>query len=68
MADKSNVSVKTGVLVTAALIRGPVADPQAELETLLVVGAAETSVGKASSDSVSTGAGGVLGFTGAAGC
>ena len=52
MDDKVNESVKTGVLITLGLIRGPVADPQAEVA--LVAGAAETSEGKAASSVVST--------------
>ena len=51
MDDKVNDSVKTGALLTLGLIRGLTADPHTEVA--LVVGAAETSEGKAASSVVS---------------
>ena len=51
MDDKVNESVKTGALLTLGLIRGPAADPHAEVA--LVVGVAEMSEGKAVSSVVS---------------
>lgn len=66
MADRVNESANTGVLDTVALIRGPLAAPQAELLAAGTVGAAEARDGKASSESVSKGrVGAVLGLAGA---
>ena len=52
MADRVNESVKTGVLITLGLIRGPEAAPQ-EGAAGGAAGAAEASEGNADSDSVS---------------
>ena len=52
IAERVNESVKTGVLITLGLIRGPEAAPQAGV-ALTVTGAADAREGKADSDSVS---------------
>jgi len=64
MADKVKESVKTGALAKDDLIRGPVAEPHTEFDDALGAGAAGASVGNATSDPVSNGMAGVLGFAG----
>lgn len=53
MAERVNESVKTGVLTTLGLIRGPEAAPQAGVVELGGTGAVDAREGNADSDSVS---------------
>jgi hypothetical protein len=56
ITERVNESVKTGVLITFGLIRGPEAAPQAGAVVRVGTGAADAREGNADSDSVSNGA------------